>query len=198
VASALDILGHAVITILYLAANPIDSERLRSDRELREIQDIMRDGKGSDRFRLVSVFAARVQDIAAAVKSNNPQIVHFAGHAYQGGLIIEDERGRSALLPAERIASLFGSAVDGISCVILNASHTAETARVISRYVDYVVAMNEIISDEGAIAFSTGFYQALAAGRPIPDAFEYAVVYLKIRVQEYSKEQEPILFTKRT
>lgn len=184
-----------IVTVLYLAANPINLPRLRVDQELRQIQTTIRLGRERDRFRLVSISAARATDIAAALIDNNPQIVHFTGNASREGLIFEDEYGVAALLPSEGIAGLFQLAAGSISCVILAASNTAEMAKSITPYVEYVVAFNEI-SDKGALAFSVGFYEGLAAGEPIPAAFDRATVYLK--VNEHSNRDMPLMFINET
>ena len=36
----------------------------------------------------------------------------------------------------------------------------------------YVIGMREPVGDRSAISFSVGFYQAMAAGRPVEEAFD--------------------------
>jgi hypothetical protein len=53
--------------------------------------------------------------------------------------------------------------------------------------------MNNAISDEAAIAFAVGFYQALAAGRTYEEAFEFGRV--QIRLQGVPEHLTPVLLT---
>jgi hypothetical protein len=49
-------------TILVLAANPVDTARLRLNAEVRGIETALKLGGARDTLRLHSVFAARVAD----------------------------------------------------------------------------------------------------------------------------------------
>jgi hypothetical protein len=62
--------------------------------------------------------------------------------------------------------------------VVLNACWSAEQAACVAAQVPYVVAMRTEVGDDAAIAFSTGFYLALAAGQPVPNAFAAARAHL--------------------
>lgn len=63
--------------ILILAANPLDSSRLRLDEELREIEAVLSRAKQRDRFDIRPQYATRPSDIQQALLDYNPQIVHF-------------------------------------------------------------------------------------------------------------------------
>jgi hypothetical protein len=53
--------------------------------------------------------------------------------------------------------------------------------------------MRHPVRDKSAIRFSAGFYQGMAAGRPIPDAFDLGVVRLKMSPIG-SDELAPVLY----
>ena len=68
------------ITILFLAANPKDTDRLRLDEEVRTIDERLRLAQHRDRFNLEQQWAVRTHDILDAMLRYQPDIVHFSGH----------------------------------------------------------------------------------------------------------------------
>jgi hypothetical protein len=166
--------GRTPDRILYLAASPKDMPPLRSDEEMREIQEMLQLGRYRDRFRLESARAARPKDVVRALLDHGPKIVHFSGHGRpDGSLYLEDSTGYSAPTAAVGLAELFKLHNSKIECVIVNACDTLLLAQAISQQIDHVIAMRSKIGDPAAINFSTGFYQGLAAGEPVPTAFAH-------------------------
>ncbi|RMG55214.1 MAG: CHAT domain-containing protein [Bacteroidetes bacterium] len=186
--------------ILFLAANPTDSGRLRLDYELREIREGLRRAHFRDRFSLIPYQAVQPRDLSRAMLDESPHIVHFSGHgfrellddesdgdgtrslewdadvpaAYKGGIALEDATGNTRLVEATALAGLFGLFEGQVSCVVLNACYSEVQADAILQHVPYVIGMTTAIPDKTAIAFATGFYDALGAGRDIPFAFNLA------------------------
>ncbi len=78
-----------------------------------------------------------------------------------------------------------------VECVLLNACHSKIQANAIAEHVQYVIGMNEAISDKAAIAFTAGFYQALGSGSSIEKAYEFGRV--QIMMQNVPGEQIPAL-----
>ena len=66
-------------TILFLAANPKDTGRLRVDQELRDIDEGLKRAQKRDQFKLEQRLAVRPRDIQRAMLDVNPQIIHFSG-----------------------------------------------------------------------------------------------------------------------
>jgi hypothetical protein len=158
--------------ILFLAASPKDMPPLRSDEEMREIQEMLRLGRYRDRFRLESAQAARLKDVGRALLDHHPKVVHFSGHGRpDGSLYLEDGSGFSQPAAAVGLAELFKVHGGSIECVVVNACDTLLLAQAISQHIKHVIAMRSKIGDPIAINFSTGFYQGLAAGEPVPTAF---------------------------
>ena len=75
-----DASDNAKKTILFLAANPISTHRLRLDEEIREIELGLQRSRYRDRFELKQRWALRPIDLRRALLDCKPQIVHFAGH----------------------------------------------------------------------------------------------------------------------
>ncbi|BAZ36868.1 hypothetical protein NIES4101_27880 (plasmid) [Calothrix sp. NIES-4101] len=160
--------------ILILTANPKNTLRLRLDEEAREIDEGLRRSRKRDQFLLGSRWAVRTDDLRRALLDEEPQFVHFCGHGSgEEGIFLEDELGNSQAVKSEALGNLFKLFSNHVECVILNACYSEAQAEIISQYIRYVVGMKQAISDKAAIKFTTGFYDAIGAGRTIEEAFEF-------------------------
>jgi hypothetical protein len=160
-------------TILILAANPRGTSALRLDREVREINNGLRQSLYRHQFQLEQRWALRSRDVQRALLDVNPHIVHFCGHGEgQSGLVLEDKLGDVKLVSTEALSQLFELFADRIECVLLNACYAAVQADAIVQHINYVIGMRQAVPDDLAIAFSVGFYQALAARQSIEAAFQ--------------------------
>lgn len=181
-------------TILFLAASPQELPGLRSDLEMREIHEQLRLGRLRERFRLESAVAARLRDIGQALADYDPRIVHFSGHGSQdGSLYVEDGEGYGSPAAPESLARLFRLHANTIDCVIVNACHSLRLAEAMTHYIDYVIATRTTLLDTTAIHFSMGFYQGLAYGAPVPDAFERGITFLPTGSTGPDEHTTPIL-----
>ena len=184
-------------TILFLAANPKDTGRLRLDQELRDIAEGLQRAQKRDQFNLEQRLAVRPRDIQRAMLDVGPQIIHFSGHgAGEQGLVFEDEIGNAKLVDGAALAGLFALFADQITCVVLNGCYSEVQAKAIGQYIPYVIGMNQAIGDKAAIAFAVGFYDALGAGRPIE--FAYKLGCAAIRLEGIAENLTPVLLKQST
>lgn len=96
------------------------------------------------------------------------QILHFSGHGDLDSLLFTNELGKKAPTPIEAIESILKQH-PSVRCLLLNA---CDSMAILSTAIaDFTIGMDSTISDEGAIEFSRGFYDAIAAGRDL----EFAV-----------------------
>lgn len=184
--------------ILFLAAQPFTTARLRLDEEIREIEAGLRRSKYRDRFQLEQQWAVRPRDLQRAMLDHNPQIVHFAGHGIgrsttestrkfspidqpmSEGLILEDETGQPKLISTEALAAWFKLFSKTVECVVLNACYSEVQANAIAQHIPYVIGMQSAIGDRAAIEFSIGFYDALGAGESIQRAYDFGVLSIRM------------------
>jgi len=139
--------------------------------------------------------SVRPTDISQALLDVNPRIVHFSGHGESTGAIyLEDKTGKRHPVEPQALAALFEQFTGQVECVVLNACYSEQQARAIGRHIDWVIGMDQSISDKAAIAFSIGFYQALGAGRSILDAYKLGRV--QIGLDEATEHLVPILIQK--
>src|SRR6516162_324468 len=113
------------VRILFLAANPKDSSKLRLDEEIREIHAKIRTAEFRDAFDLVSRWAVRPLDLLQAFNEVQPHIVHFSGHgSRKAELALEDDDGNAKPVREAALVSLFKNVKDNIRLVLLNACHS--------------------------------------------------------------------------
>lgn len=187
--------GQPPVKVLLLGANPSGTEPLRLDREIREIQQTIQSGRERDNIQVSIRLAVRPQDIIQALLDDEPRIVHFAGHG--GGpeesFAAENEYGLTHIIPVAGLVDLFRVTGRNVECVVVNACETQSLARELSAVVPYAIGMRQSVRDESAIRFSAGFYQGMAADRPIVDAFDLGVIQLKMSPIG-SDELAPVLY----
>jgi len=162
------------VRILLLGANPEDSPQLRQDVEAREIESKLRGSKHRERFSFHSRLAIRKNDLQTYLLDISPNIVQFSGHGRTGELYLED-----GPVSADFLAQVFGALKGGIRCVILNACYTREQAEAIAAEIECVIGMVGVIPDSAAIDFSVSFYQALAYGENLHQAFKLGCAHLE-------------------
>jgi WD40 repeat protein len=166
--------NNTVKTILILAANPTNTVPLRLEQEIREIDEGLRRANKREQYKLEQKWAVRSRDFYRAILDYQPNIVHFCGHgAGSEGIVLEDDTGKMALVQTNALASMFKLfAKKGVECVILNACYSEVQAEAIRYYVNYVIGMNKAVGDKASIAFAVGFYDAIAAGYTLEEAYE--------------------------
>lgn len=205
--------------ILFLAAQPISTARLRLDEEVREIEAGLQRSKHRDRFELKQQWAVRPKDLQRAMLDCKPQIVHFSGHGvgratedspspeatrklipvdrgetFEEGLILEDQTGQVKRVSTEALAALFELFADSVECVVLNACYSERQAKAIAQHVPYVIGMKQAIGDRAALEFAIGFYDALGAGESIK--FAYQLGCSAIRMAGIPEHLTPVIVHK--
>ncbi|MCW1971131.1 MAG: CHAT domain-containing protein [Anaerolineae bacterium] len=173
-------LSTALIKILFAAANPTNTTKLRLGKEFDEIKAELERGGKRDKVTLaLPQLATRGIDLSRALLQEIPTIVHFSGHGEKNGAIyFETDNGNSNMVSAETLGALFEVFEGQVQCVILNACYSATQAQAIAKHIPYVIGMNRAIPDTHAIAFSIGFYQAIANGATIEKAYALGKVQI--------------------
>jgi hypothetical protein len=188
--------NYAAIKVLFLAANPTDTARLRMDEEIRSIDQVLCQSRFRDRFEIRQHWAVRVTDIQSYLLRHKPDIVHFSGHGSASGeIVLEDDSGASHPVSVQALSRLFSILRDNIKCVVLNACYSEKQAQAIAEHVDCVVGMSKAIGDSAAISFAAAFYQALGYGRDVRTAFELGCN--QIDLASLSQEDVPKLLAVR-
>ncbi|MBW4626958.1 MAG: tetratricopeptide repeat protein [Brasilonema octagenarum HA4186-MV1] len=159
--------------ILILSANPINTNNLRLDEEVREIQAAWERAFNREKFELINKGAVRIDELRRTLLDHKPQIVHFSGHGTgTNGLVLENNSGEAQIVSTESLSSFFELSKEQVECVLLNACYSETQAEAIFQHIDCVIGMGQSIPDNSAILFSKGFYDAIFGGRNYADAFK--------------------------
>jgi hypothetical protein len=159
-------------TILILAANPIETDRLDLDSEQRTIERTRRESAKRDVFVVKSAPAAQWEDLQRELTAIQPKIVHYIGHGEgDEGLMLAREGGGVQAVTGDRLAEMF-RLFPCVDCVVLNACHTEVQSIAIHEHVRCVVGMSQKMGDTSAREFAAAFYAAVFAGDSYARAFE--------------------------
>ena len=160
-------------TILFLAANPSDTVRLRLDREIHEIGAALQSSRYRHRIDFEKELAVLRSDMDSYLMRYKPQFVHISGHGTKHGeILLDDEDGTSQPVSPEYLGKLFSILKDDILCVVINACYTEKVASAIADHVPCVIGMSDEVNDNSAIIFARAFYGALGNGKDVKTAFE--------------------------
>lgn len=162
------------VLVVTANADGSTSSGLRIDREMRAIREAFRPSKNS--VNIHPLTAATIDDFRRALSEQQFDIVHFSGHADETGISLLNEMGDEVELSYEALASLIARQKN-IQCVVLNACHTMVSLD--EAFAPLLVGMMDEIDDEAAIAFSVGFYDAIAAQKSPNEAFEEGILSVK-------------------
>lgn len=184
---------HGDLSMLVVAASPSDRPPLDWQAEVGAIEDALAPHlrAGRARIAVLSGTAARPERVAEALASDPRTILHLVGHGVapagdgDGGMYWEDSAGRSAWIPASRVAALCGGATRP-RLVYLSACHGAEYIHIstdlspegwwlrtrgrglagalLGAAVQAVLAMQGRVRDEHAVLHARAFYQGIADG----------------------------------
>lgn len=162
--------SRATIKVLLLAADPVNTDRLRLGEEARAIDEALR--QAGDKFELRQAWAARIDDLVREIVAHQPEILHFSGHGSpSGALLLEDAHGRAQQVETRALASLLAAAGDSVRCVVLNGCYTGTQASELAGAVPALIGTTDSIRDDQAVRFSSAFYQGIAHGRTVREAF---------------------------
>jgi WD40 repeat protein len=182
-------------TILFLAANPIGTDRLALDREARAIQAELERSGCRDRFDFATRWAAEPLDLLRELRKLRPAVVHFSGHGsaqagdatahardvvesersggeLEHGLYFQSPRGEPQWVSSKALADTFGAAGHSVKLVVLSACYSDMQAAALLSHVPCVVGMAGSIEDDAAQNFAIGFYGGLGEGESVARAYE--------------------------
>ncbi|MGH9763196.1 MAG: CHAT domain-containing protein, partial [Blastocatellia bacterium] len=180
------------IRILFLASSPSELGRLRVDREAKQIKEMLERARFGELFEFIAEQAVAIGDLQRVLLRYQPDVVHFSGHGSETqGIILEDAAGNAQPVKGEALAAMFRIIKDNVRVVVLNSCYGANQARAIAEVIDYTIGMTQAVGDEAAIIFSAFFYQGLAFGRSIQEAFELGKI--EIALEGVAGQEVPVL-----
>ena len=181
------------LRILFLASDPSDLSRSLVGQELRDIRKKLQSSQYRERFFLDSRDLVRPADLMQAILEFKPQLIHFFGHGSEDGSIcLESPEGTVKPVSPTALSALFKCVSTEVKCVILNACYSDNQASAIAKHIPFVIGMKRANGDEAAIAFSSGFYNALGEAHPIDRAYQLSCVEMQLNGIE--EHMTPVLY----
>lgn len=109
------------LTILFLAANPQDTQKLALDQEVRSITEAIRKSEGRDGIEFFSRWAVQSLDILQADNETDRRSF-FSGHGSEKGeIVLDDGSGNIAMVSKEAMAAAVASASKKVRMIFFNA-----------------------------------------------------------------------------
>jgi len=172
---AVKVLRPTTIKILFLAANPTDTDTLKLDREIRVIRKKVREAEFGNHFKITKRSRVRADQLQDFLLKYRPDIVHFSGHGGSDSeLVLETSSSESHQVSVKALSNLFSSLRQNTRFVVLNACYSEVQAQAIAEHIEWVIGMSKAIDDSSAIDFAGSFYQALGYGYSVRCAFDLA------------------------
>lgn len=168
-------------TILFLGANPFRNLALELDREVQLISEGLEHFGKRQAFDFRAKMHVTPTDLQRMLLEAGlaPRFVHFAGNAvvdhpdFGTGVVFEKEDGTPHIVSGAILATILRQ-FPSVECVFVNTCDSGPSALEIGQHVPYAIGMNDRIYDESAVVFAVAFYEAIASGKDIPFAFEFA------------------------
>lgn len=183
------------ISILFVAANPLDQEPIRLDEEVREIEELIRKADFRDSIKLLSTWAARPLDLIQKLNEIKPTILHISGHGSdQDELVFQDDNGETKLVSKDAFIQTIAATIGSLKVIFLNSCHSAPHAEAATQFVSAAVGMRAEIGDEAARVFASRFYAAIGFGMDLERAFLQGKAALML--EGIPEESTPVIFSK--
>jgi hypothetical protein len=181
------------ITVLFLAANPIDQQALRLNEEVRAISEMIRKSEHRDAVQLESRWAVRPLDVLQAINECQPRVVHFSGHGTdEDEIVFQDSAGHAKFVSKEAIVQTMAAGSDDIQLVFFNTCYSRGQAEAVVAHVASAIGMSTSIGDTAARVFAAQFYSAIGFGQSVGRAFRQARAALML--ESIREEDTPELF----
>ncbi|MCJ9669449.1 MULTISPECIES: CHAT domain-containing protein [unclassified Neorhizobium] len=172
--------AHKDKLVFASASPPIrNTPMLPLDDEQRSIAEAVRTLRDLSKLDLVSLPAARFDDLKKALIEHRPRFLHISAHGSSMGSLMLSGQGRGVELSAPNLAKLL-RATCLPECLFLNACYSAAAISSLGEDIKYAILMSDRIDDEAARTFSSKFYETVSVGLDPQQAFELALLSCQV------------------
>ena len=150
---------------------------------MREVQQTLRGAKYRDLVTIDHRPAATAEDLVDALNDVRPHLVHFSGHGWTGGIILDNgdpDDPQNHPVEFDVLAQVLAATSTPPLVLVLNACETLAGADILLPAIPVVIAMADSIDDTAAIVFARSFYAAIASAQPVGIALAQAQVVMRL------------------
>lgn len=188
------------INILFLGANPdiilkdgSEQSKLKLDKEAREIKEAITKSLNRDSINLETRWAVRTSDLFQAINEVNPTIIHFSGHGTETGqLVLQDNNDNPKFVDINSLVKMIEASTDNLRLIVFNNCFSSLFAECVVDSVEATIGMNDSISDDAAIIFSSQLYSAIGFGNSLEKSFYQAKA--RLLLEGIKEDTTPELF----
>ncbi|HEY0460774.1 MAG TPA: CHAT domain-containing protein [Pyrinomonadaceae bacterium] len=160
------------IKALILFANPKDTQRLDFAKEKARIKKALESARNKKGLKIIFENSSTIDALRKHLLQGKYNIIHISSHGTAKGIVMENEDGASEVIPFKHLAELLQKH-QALECLIFNACHSVMLGMLTSLDIPLTIAMKNALSDDVAIEFSRGFYEAVVEGN------DYEFAYLE-------------------
>ena len=182
-----------MVNILFVASNAT-AIQFDFSTELERLQAARERARGS--FKLTARWSVSAEDLRRLLKKQEPDVVHVLSPGVHPDtrMLMLDRGGRVENVSAAAFVEIFDLPKSKApTLVVLNTCRSLKHAEAIAPYVGAVVGIKDVIYDHVAIEFATNFYNSLADGLSVAEAFQKG----QQAIAQVAPQQvdEPVLLT---
>jgi tetratricopeptide (TPR) repeat protein len=197
------------LRVLGLVSAPNDLPALDVAEERRRLTDAIDDLAKRGQVELTWASGGTWPCLQEMLLEGHWHVLHFIGHGGvdrgEGVLALEDElNGHKNLVSSARFARLLHACRPVPRLVVLNSCQSGEAAAddllsstaaaLVYSGISAVVAMQFVVTDPAALAFSRGFYQSLAHNHPVDEAVRLGRIAIDGTSENTLEWVTPVLF----
>ena len=183
------------VRILLLVSNHDKNLNHRTDREVNIIRDAI---KGKPRFTFHYEPAVQLENIAAVLAEQQPNVLHISCNAEKEGLVFETRKGER-LISAEHLAGFVNALNtdnrEPLKYVLCSTCYSDSIAETLAASIDAAIGFEGIRMDRESICFANGFYHAFANGMGVKRSFQMGVEQMKAEEKDRQRTATAVLHT---
>lgn len=166
------------LKVLFLASEGgID---LDFKKQYREITRAVAKSAQPGSIAVDPVYDVTTESLFASLNQHSPHVVHYSGKQERGRIVIHDADGDLTTMSARDVARILRSLDSATRMVIVDTCYSYPCASEIAQSVDFALGVKSWIREWQANLFYATFYNALAAGRTVENAWLQAKTALVI------------------
>lgn len=172
--------------ILIFYSNPIDTYRIRLDKEHRAIDQLLQ--RQSQYARSIHrLHATSPEDLSHILRAGKYEIVQFSGHGSADGIFLEDiHANKSSVITAQQISAILTDTCPQLKAAIFLSCYSALAIPDLVNVAPYLITVSEEADDDASIDFISEFYDAYFRYNSIEKAFHSAQTYVDLVKKKYN------------